>query len=172
MRALGRRATLALALVLFLGAAVELIGVTTGLPFGRYIYTDRWWPTVPLPDGGRFPLLLPFAWFLVAGAAALAVRVRGLPGALLGGLLAAGVDLFMEPVMAGPLDYWRWLEPGPLPGGAPILNFVGWFATASLAGAVLRALGSDAVEDVREPRIVLLGHLALTLGLGAIHLLG
>ena len=146
------------------GAGAEVVGLATGFPFGRYAYTGAWWPSVALPIGS-FPLALPFAWLLMAGAATLSVpRVTYFP--LMGGLLAATVDLAMEPVMAGPLDYWRWLRPGPLPGGAPIANLVGWWATACLAGLIL-AFRIPPVP-LRTPRRVLLGFLALILGLGLI----
>ena len=166
VRSLGARAWWGLGAVLLLGTIVELTGVLTGFPFGQYAYTDRWWPSVPLLNGGWFPLAVPFAWFLMAGASYLALG-RGLAFVPLAGLLAASLDLVMEPVMVYRLGYWRWLVPGPLPGGAPLLNFLGWFATASLAALVLHALGAFTVKAV-EPRVVLAGHLALTLGLGAI----
>jgi putative membrane protein len=151
---------------------VEIAGVLTGFPFGRYAYTDRWWPTVLLPGSARFPLQLPFAWFLVAGTAYLTVAGFG-QGRLgkgyvpMAGLLAALVDLVMEPVMTGRLAYWRWLDPGPLPGDAPVANFLGWFATAAVAAVALNAFGAARAWRSPEPRIVLLGHLALTLGIGA-----
>lgn len=143
---------------LTLGATSEVVGLATGFPFGRYAYTGAWWPTVVLPFG-LFPLALPFAWLLMAGASRLSVR-----SILLGGLLAAVVDLAMEPVMAGPLRYWRWLAPGPLPGGAPVANFLGWWGVATLAGAILGG------KDVRPstPRWVLGGFVALIVGLGLI----
>lgn len=160
--------------VLVLGAGVELTGVATGYPFGRYRYTDHWWPTVTLERIGHFPLLVPVAWLLVVGSSTLAAsamlhapRSRG-PLALASGLLAAVLDLAMEPVMAGPLDYWRWEHPSPLPGGAPLLNFVGWFVTASAGAAILLRGGEVRVQDARDSRWVLLGHVALTLGIGAI----
>jgi len=169
VRELGRRAWIALMLVLVLGAAVEYVGVTSGFPFGRYAYTDAWWPTVPLPSDGHFPLQVPFAWFLMAGASYLAAsRLPALVAPLGGGLLAAGLDLLMEPVMAGPLGYWRWLDPGPLPGGAPVANFLGWLGTATIAGLAMQALGARRVSESREPVVVLAGHLLLTLGIGGI----
>lgn len=165
------RAYVALGLVLLLGAGVELLGVLTGFPFGRYVYSDHWWPAIPLGNGGFFPLLVPLAWFLMAGTSYMtAARLfRGdwrWVSAPVGGLIAAIVDLGMEPVMAGPLGYWKWLEPGPLPGGAPIQNFLGWWFTATLAGLIMEAFDARRAWDAREPRIVLVGQICLTLGLG------
>ena len=150
-----------------LGASSEIVGLATGFPFGRYAYTGAWWPTVGVPGVGLFPIALPFAWLLMAGASALGVsRVGTLTRALLGGLLAAFVDLLMEPVMTGPLGYWRWLRPGPLPGGAPVANFLGWWTVATLAALIL-TLGTPPSE-ARTPRWVLGGFVLLILGLGLI----
>lgn len=157
-----------------LGAGAELVGIATGFPFGRYAYTHAWWPTVQLPFG-PFPLCVPFAWLLMAGASCLSFEGRGLqpasvPRALawsgVTGLVTAGVDLAMEPVMAGPLHYWRWLDHGRLPGGAPIANSLGWWATATLAGLLLR-VGVPALRS-SGPRWVLGGFVVLIVGLGTI----
>lgn len=129
----------ALAVCGAVGLAAEAGGALTGIPFGRYEYTGAWWPTVPVGPGAWLSLPVGLAWAMVAGAAhcivpaSLGVWLR----ALTVGLSAAIVDLAIEPVMAGPAGYWRWLEPGPLPGGAPVSNFFGWWAVASACGLVL-----------------------------------
>lgn len=159
-------------LALGFGAGAEILGLASGFPFGRYAYTGAWWPSVELPVGS-FPLALPFAWLLMAGAARLSIvgsqstKVpRALAFSLVGGLLAATVDLAMEPVMAGPLHYWRWLAPGPLPGGAPVANFLGWWGTATFAGLILTS-GAPPVRGVAA-RWVLGGFVVLIVGLGLI----
>ena len=171
LRALGQGTWTVVALVLGLGTAVELVGVLTGFPFGRYVYTDRWWPAVRLNEWTWFPLAVPFAWCLMAGASYLTVTRlgRGTSRFLyipLAGLLAAGVDLMMEPVMVHRLAYWQWQEPGPLPGGAPVSNFLGWFGTTAVAATVLHSFGAAKAWESPEPRVVLAGHAALTLGIG------
>lgn len=157
--------------VFFLGLVVERVGVGTGYPFGRYFYTDVWWPTAKLTNGNDFPILVPFAWGLVTlGAYAVAVRFTPLRNrillALLVGLIAALVDLAMEPVMTGVLHYWIWLQHGPLPGGVPWMNFFGWWGTAFL-GALMLNPKSGREVDTREPVIVLVGHLVLIAGIAA-----
>lgn len=164
-----REAVLALLMVLVVGAVAEIVGITTGFPFGRYAYTDVWFPTVMLPGDHRFPLLVPVAWGLVAGSSFLWISrtIAGPAAAVIGGLLAALLDLGMEPVMVGRLHYWQWLEAGPLPGGAPVANFFGWWGTATLAGLILgRANRAQSVGPA--PAWVLLGHLLLTVGIGLI----
>jgi uncharacterized membrane protein len=148
-------------LVLGVGAFAEIIGLYTGLPFGKYEYTTAWWPVVGLPQGHHFPLLLPFAWFLIAGGCALALRPLGKSALILAPLMATLIDLFMEPVMVHRLGYWRWIERGPLPGGAPWLNAVGWFGTSLLAAIILRR-GKALSED---PAWILLGYVVLIAGI-------
>lgn len=151
----------ALATALAIGLVSELVGVSTGLPFGRYAYTEAWWPTMQVSGVGPFPLALPFAWLMMAGSAYLLARRqrRGWAAVAVGGFVAAVADAFMEPAATGPLGYWRWLEPGGLPGGAPLLNPVGWFLTACAAGAVLgSAHREDSGPPSRDPGIVLVVH--------------
>ena len=103
----------------------------------------------------------------MAGASVLVFSPhRPLAAVLIGGLLASVVDLLMEPVMTGPLGYWRWLRPGPLPGGAPVENFLGWWVVATLAGLVL-TLGAPSLRS-KAPPWVLGGFAVLILGLGLI----
>ncbi|MCU0315093.1 MAG: carotenoid biosynthesis protein [Fimbriimonadaceae bacterium] len=125
-------------LVLATGTFFELLGLYTSFPFGRYVYTGNWWPSISIPESHTFPVLLPFAWFLIAGGSFLALR-RFLPDLLAvpaASLLAALIDWPMEPVMVDLLRYWRWLDRGPL-FGVPLTNFTGWVLTAFLASWIL-----------------------------------
>jgi|GEM_PF-675015 len=158
--------------VLLLGVAVEVVGVITGFPFGRYAYSQRWAPVVHLPGVGWFPLLVPLAWFLIVGAAAASVTRFGRGErppwvyAAWAALAAATVDLVMEPVMVYRLGYWEWLDKGPLPGAAPLTNFAGWFAASFVAAWWLYKAGARAANISWDPPIVLAGHVAMTIGLG------
>ncbi len=160
-------AAAAVVLVLFLGITVEVVGLYTGLPFGRYAYTDQWAPTVLLPGDQRFPLLLPMAWFLVAGGSMLAMPKLGWIEVPIAAILATLVDLVMEPVMTGPLGYWKWVDQGPLPGGAPWINLGGWLWTSFLAALVVRGF-CRSKPDPTEPRWILSGYILLVMGLGLI----
>lgn len=168
-----KKTALLLTLVGLVGVTSEVAGLYTGFIFGPYEYTEKWWPTVLLPGDKPFPLLLPFAWMMMAGGAYLAVH-RWMPDEKkwlaipLGALLAAMVDLPMEWAMTGALGYWVWTEPGPLPGGAPIMNFVGWVAVSAIAGALLYAGRATDNRRYPEPVIVLGVHLIFTLFIGLI----
>lgn len=167
------------------GAIIELCGIMTGFPFGRYAYTNRWFPALPLGPRGYFPLLLPLAWVLVVSASTSTMillfgqfngprgserqssRGRiGLP--VLTGLLAAIIDMVMEPALTGPLSYWHWQYTGPFPGGVPISNFLGWWATATLGYWILARKSLPALQKT-DGWPILVGHLLLTTGIAAIQ---
>ena len=164
-----REAAIGLISVLFLGAGAELVGLATGFPFGRYVYTDKWWPAIPIERIGYFPLQLPFAWLLVVGAAFLALRPALRAWAVpVAALVATVVDQIMEPVMTGSLGYWRWIDHGPLLGGSPVQNAIGWFSVSALAAGLLYFAFRSSKAGALAPAAVLLGHLVLSLGIGLI----
>jgi len=174
----GKQAGKVLFSLLMVGSLVELEGVGFGIPFGHYRYTDQWAPVVVLPNGGWFPLPVPIAWALMIGAAGLAVARFGLLGrswtlwqmALTAAGLATAIDFVMEPVMTGPLHYWEWVPPGPLPGGAAWLNPIGWFVTSFVGAVVVISLPRRATQAPPpiDATVVLAGHVGLTMGLGLI----
>ncbi len=124
--------------LLSLSTLAELAGLFTGWPFGKYVYTHNWWPTVPIGPDHFFPLLLPFAWLMIVGGSWLTLRsfTSGWATILWTGLLAVLVDAPMERVMTDVFGYWKWAEPGPV-FGAPILNSVGWFVVGCGCAAIL-----------------------------------
>ena len=114
---------LGLALVAFsIGLLIELLGSRTGFPFGVYTYEGA-----PAPTLFSVPLIVPLGWFsLVLSAHLLA---NGRPW--LTGLLVVAWDLGLEALM--PLKgYWQWLDPNPFWYGAPIQNYLAWFAVGFL----------------------------------------
>lgn len=135
-----KRAVAAAGSTMAIGGGAEILGLYGVSPFGRYEYTDWWLPYVVLPNGKLYPLLLPVTWFLVVSACylLLARRLRGVALVAGSGLLAALVDLALEPVLTRVVLFWRWLEPTPLLG-APYLNFAGWLLTAGLGAGCLHA---------------------------------
>ena len=124
----GRPVRLVVAL-LGAGWLIEWIGTRTGRPFGRYEYTGRLRPTL-----GGVPLVVPMAWFAMAGPA------REVARAVLGGnssrsaRVVAGAaaltawDLFLDPQMVS-AGHWRWSSSGRY-RGVPVSNFVGWFSAS------------------------------------------
>ncbi len=147
---------------LLLAGLIECIGIVTGFPFGSYTYTDKWVPTV-LFDTFRFPVMLPFAWLLVVGGATVICNKARFP-LLAAASIATAIDFIMEPVMVRKLGYWQWTYPGPLPGGASALNPIGWLLTSWI---IARLVSLTPQENRITCAAVLTGHVALTLGIGA-----
>ena len=129
----GRAALTALAVV-GMGWLVEFIGSRTGVPFGRYHYTDRLQPQL-----GRVPLVIPLAWLMMLPAAwAIADRVAGGRGpafVLISALAFTAWDLFLDPQMVG-WRFWVWDRPGGY-FGIPWVNFLGWALASGLMTAVV-----------------------------------
>jgi putative membrane protein len=140
-----RRGALPVAAAGALGFAVELVGVATGRPFGRYSYTDRLGPRV-----GGVPLLAAAAWATMARPAWVAAGWASRRTALRVPLAAAGLtawDAYLDPRMARD-GYWTWPEGGRYEG-VPASNFAGWFATGLGVFAVTAAL-DGAPPDRRD----------------------
>ena len=125
--------------VLFFAWLVEVIGVHTGLPFGRYAYTDALQPQI-----GNVPVQVPAAWLMMlppAWAVGTIITVRSLQAthsrkwlgnaafSLTSGLAFSAWDLFLDPQMVA-WKLWRWEAPGSY-FGIPLLNFLGWTLLAA-----------------------------------------
>ncbi|ROT31257.1 carotenoid biosynthesis protein [Micromonospora sp. HM5-17] len=119
------------------GLAVELLGVTTGVPFGGYRYSGELGPML-----AGVPLVIPLAWTWMAWPAWLAaVRLRrpGPARVVLAAVGLAGWDVFLDPQMVAE-GYWSWRNPTPaLPGvpDVPVSNYLGWLLVATLLMALL-----------------------------------
>jgi uncharacterized membrane protein len=156
------------------GLLCELIGLRTGWPFGPYRYTGEWKPSVLVPTIGPFPVLLPFAWVLVVCASTFSVQTlsRRTLVCIAAATLATTLDLVMEGVLAGKLQYWKWGSSGPLPGNSPLSNSISWFALSLFGALLLTAKKVSAATDaesfrrfVWNARVVYVGQLLLMLGL-------
>ncbi|MDX2003903.1 MAG: carotenoid biosynthesis protein [Meiothermus sp.] len=129
---------LPLALAAFsIGLVIELLGSRTGFPFGLYTYAGA-----PDPTLFTVPLLVPLGWFsLVLSAHLLA---GGRPW--LTGLLVVAWDLGLEALM--PLKgYWQWLDPNPFWYGAPVQNYLAWFAVGFLISWMFARFAPDLPRD-------------------------
>ena len=137
--------------VITLGWTVEAFALRCGRPFGRYAYTGRLRPVI-----SGVPAIVPLAWFAMAAPARevahAALGQRSSRGRRVIGGAAALVawDLFLDPQMVGE-GYWRWARPGRY-RGIPLTNFVGWFATAAVAMAILEVTAPPDREP--EPGLV------------------
>jgi putative membrane protein len=125
------------AVSLSLGA--ELLGTSTGFPFGHYHYLEG----LGYKIAGLVPFTIPLSWFYLGFSAYLLARV-GLEakfkanwltttGAIaLGSLLLTSWDFVLDPAMSQTdVPFWAWDQPGAF-FGMPYQNFAGWFGTGVL----------------------------------------
>ncbi len=137
----------------------ELIGTTSGYPFGNYAYTEF----LGYKVAGHVPFSIPLSWFYVGFAcyvlgALIADRFKLAPpwawGVGLGVWFLTVWDLVLDPAMAHAdlaVKFWEWSDTGPY-FGMPIQNFVGWSATG-LVYMVLSRLAWNADLDAARERV-------------------
>lgn len=122
------------AVLLSLGS--ELLGTSTGFPFGHYRYLSG----LGYKIAGLVPFTIPLSWFYV-GFSAYSIALAGLEtrsisrqlksvGAIgFGALLLTSWDFVLDPAMSQmKLAFWVWEQPGAF-FGMPYQNFAGWFGT-------------------------------------------
>jgi carotene biosynthesis associated membrane protein len=134
------------------GFLVEVVGLHTGLPFGRYEYGASLGPRLL-----GVPVVIPLAWAMLAYPALLVGRRlagrRRWATPLVAGWALASWDVFLDPQMVE-ASYWRWSDPTPaLLGvpGVPLSNYAGWLAVALVMMTVLDRLPeSPAPEPIPE----------------------
>lgn len=131
----GWRATgVLMILCLVIAGGVELLGTTTGYPFGAYSYTDRLGPKFL----GHVPYLIPPSWFMMLYpslhlAFALGVPRKGVP--FVSALLLTWWDVAMDPAVTTGYTYWVWHQEGAF-YGVPFVNWVGWCLTGWVISVV------------------------------------
>ena len=122
------------------GFAVEVLGVHTGVPFGRYEYGDSLGASL-----FGVPVVIAFAWPMLAWPAALAARrlVHSFAARVAVGAWALTAwDVFLDPQMVA-AGHWRWLDASAhLPGvpGVPLSDYAGWFVVSALMSLALQRI--------------------------------
>ncbi len=123
--------------------AVEWLGSSVGVPFGKYSYTQDL-----LPQIGSVPLIIPLAWAMMLFPAWAVVQIllqphRGKFGgayplifATLSGLAFTAWDLYLDPQMVAG-DLWTW-EISGIYFGIPLLNYLGWWLISLLITLIVR----------------------------------
>lgn len=142
---LGRKkAFLLLAVGTLISLAAELIGTSTGLPFGPYSYTTM----LGYRIAGLVPFPIPLSWFYMIYCS-LAICGRILPAgesewskliwAGTGGLVLAAWDVSMDPAMSFATTHWIWHVSGSF-YGMPWSNWLGWWLTGTIISRVYLAI--------------------------------
>lgn len=147
-RTLGLRQTLAFMLPsVFLSLGSELLGTSTGFPFGDYSYLSG----LGYKIAGLVPFTIPLSWFYMGFASYLIARVgldtdrkpnwlRHVGALVLGALLFTCWDFALEPAMSQTaVPFWYWQQPGAF-FGTPYQNYAGWFGTGALFMSVAAVL--------------------------------
>ncbi|NJL46805.1 MAG: carotenoid biosynthesis protein [Leptolyngbyaceae cyanobacterium SM2_5_2] len=132
--------------------ASELLGTSTGFPFGDYSYLNG----LGYKVAGLVPFTIPLSWFYLGLSSLLLARsgfgayaipgqlsrpgygwLRTLGSILLGSVLLTSWDFVLDPAMSQTaLPFWYWHQPGAF-FGMPYQNFAGWLGT----GVVFMSLG-------------------------------
>ncbi|HXG67524.1 MAG TPA: carotenoid biosynthesis protein [Blastocatellia bacterium] len=127
----------ALLIAAALGFAAEVVGVRHEFLFGDYEYTG-----ILRPHLFGVPLVMASAWMVlfayVKGMASFFDLPRWLKVAAASSWMTA-IDFVIDPMAAGPLNYWRWQDAGAY-YGIPARNFVGWFAVSLIIFGLTEAL--------------------------------
>lgn len=124
-----------LGLSLTFGFFIELIGVSTGWPFGVYKYDQSLGPQLI-----SVPLVVPFAWAMIAHPVlCVARRVSSNWVFLYGGFGMMAYDLFLDPQMVSG-GRWTWEVSGahvPFTPEVPLSNAFGWLLSGMALIAIL-----------------------------------
>jgi carotene biosynthesis associated membrane protein len=153
----------------------ELLGTSTGFPFGHYSYLNG----LGYKIAGLVPFTIPLSWFYLGLSSYLLAR-NGLmrsgqsrsqaflkvgAAVLLGSVLLTSWDFVLDPAMSQTaMPFWYWHQPGAF-FGMPYQNFVGWFGTGVVFITVAtliwqsRSQSCDlSREDLKTPLFVYLGN--------------
>jgi uncharacterized membrane protein len=172
-----RNASFFILITVAVSFALEVLGTNTGLPFGRYHYTDLL--------GSRIlgvPIAVPLVWFVISyitfsSIASSSAKFqqqqhetlmlkRGLAIAAFAAFGSMAWDIMIDPMFTA-YGYWVWdAQSFPVPEiyGVPITNFVGWFfavfvmVLAFFLFRVFRTKGSAIVKrpNTSDSRVVYL----------------
>lgn len=138
-----RRALALLAAAVAISLTAELVGTSTGYPFGAYAYT----PLLGYRIGGRVPFPIPMSWFymIYASLSVVSVSVRHDGGwaararnALAAGLVLTAWDAAMDPAMVQ-TAHWVWHTDGFF-YGMPLSNWGGWLLVGTIIAWVAQGI--------------------------------
>jgi uncharacterized membrane protein len=122
-----------------LSLSSELLGTSTGFPFGAYGYLSG----LGYKIAGLVPFTIPLSWFYMGLCCYLLARVgverrswqpwvKQLGAIAIGALLLTAWDFVLDPAMSQtPYPFWEFQEPGIF-FGMPYRNITGWLGTGAL----------------------------------------
>ncbi|QKQ73780.1 gamma-carotene 1'-hydroxylase CruF [Nostoc sp. TCL240-02] len=162
---------------MFISLGSELLGTSTGFPFGDYSYLSG----LGYKIAGLVPFTIPLSWFYVGLSSYLIARTglkvaqkpswgRHIAAIAVGALLFTCWDFALEPAMSQTsLPFWYWEQPGAF-FGTPYQNYAGWFGTSALFMSVAGLLWRNTSiklerSQLNLPLVVYLTNFAFAAGL-------
>jgi len=155
----------------------ELLGTSTGFPFGHYSYLSG----LGYKVAGLVPITIPLSWFYLGlsayllarsgcmglGRVGLPDRLMTLSGVILGATLLTSWDFVLDPAMSQTaMPFWYWHQPGDF-FGMPYQNFIGWLGTGTLFMAVAALIWTRYPQtanltqlQLRQPLIIYLANVS------------
>ncbi len=146
LRAIGSKRTLAFLIPsVAISLTSELLGTSTGFPFGEYGYLSGLGAKI----AGLVPFTIPLSWFYMGFVCFLLASVSLREGVhwmqraeaiALGALMLTAWDFVLDPAMSqAGYPFWEWGHPGAF-FGMPLQNFAGWMGTGAAFMAVASVL--------------------------------
>lgn len=137
-RWLGLKAGLQVLAALGLYAVLlESFAVSTGIPYGHFVYGEK----IGAKVLGLVPWTVPFAWTpLLLASMALAYRwtTQALPAIALSAAALVALDVVLDPGAVAQ-RFWTWSQPGGF-YQVPLSNFCGWFLTGAIGSWIFQRL--------------------------------
>ncbi|HIK29494.1 MAG: carotenoid biosynthesis protein [Oscillatoriaceae bacterium SKW80] len=146
------------AVLLSLGS--ELLGTSTGFPFGHYRYLSG----LGYKIAGLVPFTIPLSWFYMGLVCYLLARtalqkvaignwLRQIAAIALGAILLTAWDLVLDPAMSQTtFPFWQFQEIGAF-FGMPYRNLTGWLGTGALFMSVATLLWGKTPIVLTRPQL-------------------
>lgn len=162
-RTLGFRTTLAFMIpAVCLSLSSELLGTSTGFPFGHYQYLSG----LGYKVAGLVPFTIPLSWFYLGLACYLLARcglkvnstsswLSHLGAIALAAVLLTAWDFVLDPAMSQTaFPFWQFQEEGAF-FGMPYRNLTGWLGTGALFMGVAAVLWRKTEIKLSRPQLTL-----------------
>lgn len=161
-RVLGVRQWLGFMLpALVLSLSSELLGTSTGFPFGHYQYLSG----LGYKIAGLVPFTIPLSWFYLGFSAYLLARaglentriapwIQQVVAIALGSILLTAWDLVLDPAMTQTaVPFWQFQEVGEF-FGMPYRNLSGWIGTGVVFMTVAAAIWEKKPLNVQRSQLL------------------
>ena len=127
-----------------IGGGAELLGTTTGFPFGPYAYNDMLGAKI----AGHVPYLIPPSWYAVSVVSLDLARRTGANRwgrVALVAILMVLWDVALDPAMNYAFPFWSYGVAGPF-FDMPWVNWAGWLLTSAVIALAYEAMGGLAAR--------------------------